>query len=136
MFRVARSISIASPNILDMKRIAFPSCDQSARSPKVVSRVMWGGRWSAGLSPALKGCADEHSTETAVATNKEEMFNHGWTRMDTDAEHAVEGRGSSVEDGLFPFAVDTRHSTLDSFKSSVSIRGYSCAIDSNFQGRR
>ena len=48
---VARSISIASPNVFERKRILFPSCDQSARSPNDVTRVMCGGNSSTGLRP-------------------------------------------------------------------------------------
>ena len=41
---VAMSISIASPNVFERNKIFLPSCDQSARSPKEVNRVMCGGR--------------------------------------------------------------------------------------------
>src|SRR5437763_16867677 len=50
---VERSISIASPKVLERNRIRLPSCDQSARAPKLVSRVVCDGRCSAGVSPGV-----------------------------------------------------------------------------------
>jgi hypothetical protein len=59
---ISKSSSMASPRVFDKKRILFPSCDQSARSPNHVTRLMCGGRWSAGLSPALGSAAERPET--------------------------------------------------------------------------
>jgi hypothetical protein len=56
VIRVARSISKAPPKLFDMKATRLPSGDQTARSPKSVRRVMFGGRLSSGL-PVRVACA-------------------------------------------------------------------------------
>src|SRR5262245_16517703 len=48
MARVRRFISYTSPNVFSRKRMRLPSWEKSARSPNVVSCVMWRGRLSAG----------------------------------------------------------------------------------------
>src|SRR5437016_1783263 len=99
MTPVASSTWYTSPKVFSMNTIRFPSCDQSARSPNQVTRLIQFGRWSAGLSPSLGRVwfsAATLSSLHSIVPNNRTIHN------DINPRHRVRGPGLQELVGRVP----------------------------------